>query len=79
MTSDEHFRIQYKYRFQEGEMRKRIQFMYGGEQRRVRFEYTAPSVEVVLDRLSTAKIELKTKTGLALSPLRYSGKALKCG
>lgn len=59
----EHFRIPYKNRFQEGEMRKRIQFMYGGKLRRIRFEYTGPSIEAVLDRLPTAKIEKKTEQG----------------
>ena len=61
--TDEHFHIPYKDRFQEGEMRKRIQFMYGGELQRIRFEYTGPSIEAVLDRLPTAKIEKKTDDG----------------
>lgn len=62
-VTGEHFHVPYKDRFQEGEMRKRIQFMYGGELRRIRFEYTGPSIEAVLDRLPTAKIERKTETG----------------
>lgn len=57
------FSIPYKDRFQEGEMRRRIQFMYGGELQRMRFEYTGPSIEAVLDRLPTARIEQKTKNG----------------
>ena len=57
------FHVPYKDRFQEGEMRKRIQFMYGGELQHIRFEYTGPSVEAVLDRLPTAKIEQKTEAG----------------
>lgn len=44
-------------------MRKRIQFMYGGKLRRIRFEYTGPSIEAVLDRLPTTKIEKKTEQG----------------
>ena len=59
----EHFRVPYKDRFQEGEMRKRIQFMYGGELQRIRFEYTGPSLEAVLDRLPTARVEKKTPSG----------------
>ena len=62
-VTGEHFHVPYKDRFQEGEMRKRIQFMYGGELRRIRFEYTGPSIEAVLDRLPTAKVERKTETG----------------
>ncbi len=41
----------------EGEFRKRIQFMYGGKLRKIRFIYKGYSVEAVLDRLPTAKIE----------------------
>lgn len=54
---DEKFYIPYKDRFEEGEFRKRIQFMYGGKLRKVRFKYTGYAVEAVLDRLPTARIE----------------------
>lgn len=54
---DEHFRIPYKDRFEEGEFRKRVQFMYGGTLQTVKFRYTGPSVEAVRDRFPTAKIE----------------------
>ena len=37
-------------------MRKRIQFMYGGKLQKIRFLYTGPSLEAVLDRLPTARI-----------------------
>lgn len=53
---DEKFHIPYSDRFEEGEFRKRIQFMYGGKMRKVTFEYSGFSVEAVLDRLPTAKI-----------------------
>jgi len=53
---DEHFKIPYSDRFEEGEFRKRIQFMYGGRLKKVRFKYTGLSVEAILDRLPTAKI-----------------------
>lgn len=53
---EERFRIPYANRFEEGEFRKRIQFMYGGKLRRVRFRYSGESPEAVLDRLPTAKI-----------------------
>ncbi len=53
---DERFQIPYKDRFQEGEFRKRVQFMYGGKLERVKFKYTGPSIEAVLDRLPTARI-----------------------
>lgn len=53
----EKFHIPYANRFEEGEFRKRIQFMYGGKLQQVRFTYSGNSVEAVLDRLPTAKIE----------------------
>ena len=53
---DERFKIPYSSRFEEGEFRKRVQFMYGGKLRKVKFKYSGLSVEAVLDRLPTAKI-----------------------
>lgn len=53
---DEKFHIPYTNRFEEGEFRKRIQFMYGGKLRRVKFNYLGYSVEAVLDKLPTARI-----------------------
>jgi hypothetical protein len=56
-NTSEHFKIPYKDRFEEGEFRKRIQFMFGGKLQKVRFTYSGNSVEAVLDRLPTAVIE----------------------
>lgn len=53
---DEHFQVPYRDRFEEGEFRKRIQFMYGGKLERIKFRYTGPSIEAVLDRLPTANV-----------------------
>lgn len=53
---DEHFTPAYATRFQEGEFRKRVQFMYGGKLNRIKFKYIGPSIEAVLDRLPTARI-----------------------
>jgi len=60
---DEHFHIPYNNRFEEGEFRKRIQFMYGGKLRRIKFLYSGDSIEAVLDRLPTAKV-LGVKDGV---------------
>lgn len=57
----EHFSIPYKDRFEEGEFRKRIQFMYGGKLQKIRFEYRGGSLEAVLDRIPTAVIESENK------------------
>ena len=56
---NEHFRVPYRDRFEEGEFRKRVQFMYGGKLQKIRFRYTGPSIEAVLDRLPTAIIKSK--------------------
>ena len=60
---DEHFRVPYRDRFEEGEFRKRVQFMYGGRLQHIKFRYTGPSIEAVLDRLPTAKIVEEDKDG----------------
>ena len=53
---DERFHVPYAERFQEGEFRKRIQFMFGGELRTIVFKYRGLSIESVLDRFPTAEI-----------------------
>ena len=55
-VKNKHFSRPYKDRFEEGEFRKRIQFMYGGELHRIEFDFKGDSIEAVLDRLPTAKI-----------------------
>lgn len=64
---DESFDVPYKDRFEEGEFRKRVQFMYGGCLRKIKFKYSGPNVEAVLDRLPTALIEQKTDDGFILT------------
>ena len=62
-VTDEHFRIPYRNRFEEGEFRKRIQFMTGGKLRKIKFRYTGMSIEAVLDRFPTAQV-LEEKDGV---------------
>lgn len=62
-VTDEHFTPAYAARFQEGEFRKRIQFMFGGKLNRIRFKFTGPSIEPVLDRLPTAIITGRDEEG----------------
>lgn len=52
----QNFNIPYKDKFNDGEFRKRVQFMYSGELKRIMFEFKGPSLEAVLDRLPTAEI-----------------------
>ena len=53
---DEKYHILYSDRFEEGEFRKRIQFMYGGKIQKVEFSYSGKDIDAILDRLPTAKI-----------------------
>ncbi|MEI7025181.1 helix-turn-helix transcriptional regulator [Paenibacillus sp. y28] len=51
----------YEYRrFEDGELKKRIQFMHGGELIRLKFVYRGRSLEAVLDRFPTAKVISQT-------------------
>lgn len=55
----EKFHIPYSSRFEEGEFRKRIQFMYGGKLHKVKFKYSGLDIDAVFDRLPTAQILLE--------------------
>jgi len=54
--TEQNFRKVFTERFQEGEYRKRIQFMYEGELLKIKFSFWGTSPEAVLDRLPTARI-----------------------
>lgn len=66
-VTDTHFNVPYQNRFEEGEFRKRVQFMYGGKLQKIKFWYKGPSVEAVLDRLPTAKILQHDGNGYLIS------------
>ena len=72
----EHFRVPYRDRFEEGEFRKRVQFMYGGKLQTVKFVYTGPSIESVLDRLPTAEI-LEERDGAYTIRAEVFGKGIE--
>ena len=63
---NEHFSIPYAERFEEGEFRKRVQFMYGGRLRKVKLCCKEESVQAVLDRVPTAEIVEKKGTDCIL-------------
>lgn len=52
----EKFYIPSSARFEDGEFRKRVQFMYAGKFMKIKFEFTGYSIDAVLDRIPTAKI-----------------------
>lgn len=45
-----------KKRFEDGELKKKVLFMYGGELVHLKFIYEGQSIEAILDRFPTAKI-----------------------
>lgn len=67
----EKFRIEYSSRFEEGEFRKRIQFMYAGKLTKIQFRYTGKNVEAILDRLPTAKVLQENEQGYILEAEVY--------
>ena len=67
----EKFRIAYASRFEEGEFRKRIQFMYAGKLTKIQFRYTGKNIEAILDRLPTAKVLQENEQGYILEAEVY--------
>lgn len=52
----ENFSITREQSIDEGMLRQKSQFMWPGPERRIRFEFTGPSVQAILDKIPTAKI-----------------------
>lgn len=72
---DQTFTLPYANRFQEGEFRKRVQFMYPGRLQNLRIRYTGTSVDAILDRLPTAKI-LSQENGAFIIEAEVYGKGI---
>lgn len=72
---EERFNIPYRDRFQEGEFRKKVQFMYGGKLQKVKFKYSGENIEAVLDRLPTATV-LEEKDGVYTVSAEVFGKGI---
>lgn len=56
MEHRENFQLDRKYDFDEGDLREKNQFMFPGENIKIRFSFSGLSVQAILDRLPTAKI-----------------------
>lgn len=54
-ATERKFSIPYRDKFNDGEFRKRVLFMFGGELKTIKFEYKG-SLEVVQDKLPTSKV-----------------------
>ena len=52
-----------KKRFEDGELKQRVLFMYGGELIHLKFIYSGYSIETVMDRFPTAKVICKNGRG----------------
>ncbi|MGX7112072.1 helix-turn-helix transcriptional regulator [Gemella cuniculi] len=74
--TDKTFYIPYRNKFDEGEFRKRIQFMYGGKLKKIIFEFSGSSLEAALDRLPTAKI-LESKDNVHIIEAECYGDGIK--
>ena len=61
----ERFSVPYSERFSEAEFRKRVQFMFAGDLRRVRFVYKG-ALEAVLDKLPTSQVIGKSDDGFPI-------------
>jgi len=72
---DEKFHIPYSSRFEEGEFRKRIQFMYGGKLQKVKFKYSGNDIDAVLDKLPTAQV-LSEENGIYIVTAEVFGQGI---
>lgn len=55
-VKNEKFIVNYSERFEDGEFRKRIQFMYPGKLMKIKLEVNNISIEATLDRMPIAKV-----------------------
>lgn len=67
----EHFPVLYASRFEEGEFRKRVQFMWPGKLQKVKFYVQEKSLEAVMDRLPTAKVIKQDEKGYLVEAEAY--------
>lgn len=67
----EKFRIAYADRFQEGEFRKRVQFMFPGKLIKLQLRCETSAIDAVLDRLPTAQIVKQEENGAVIEAEVY--------
>lgn len=72
----ETFHVPYRNRFEEGEFRKRIPFMYGGKLHRTSFTYNGTDINAVIDRLPTAQTIQKEDGSYLVTVEVYGEKGL---
>lgn len=60
-----HFTLAPEHDFDVGKLRDKIQFMFPGKLRKIKFSYTGDSVQAILDRIPTARVlEQNGKTSI---------------
>ncbi|MBO5389926.1 MAG: transcriptional regulator [Lachnospiraceae bacterium] len=72
----ENFVLSKSQNFDEGLLRKRSQFMWPGPLRRIRFQFTGPSVQAILDRIPTARV-VEKKNGVSTIEAEVYGDGIK--
>lgn len=73
---EERFKVNYADRFEEGEFRKKIQFMQSGPLMDITFRFSGASLQAVLDRLPTASVVSQDDDG-AIIEAKVFGKGIK--
>lgn len=58
-------------KFDEGLLQKRIQYMFPGEEMKIQFEFTGPSVQAILDQMPTAEVVYKEDGKYIIEALVY--------
>lgn len=68
------FVLDRKYDFDEGELRKKILLMFPGKCRKIRFEFSGPSLQAILDKLPTANVlDVNGRTALVEAEVYGTG------
>jgi len=70
-ATGEKFSMPYASRFEEGEYRKRVQFMYAGNLHKCQFRYSGRNKEAVFDRLPTAELKYEDESGYVFEVETY--------
>lgn len=72
----ENFILSKEQNVDEGLLRQKSQFMWPGKSRSIRFEFTGPSVQAILDRIPTAKI-VDSQPGKSIIEAEVFGSGIK--
>lgn len=72
----ENFELSSQQNFDESLLRKRSQFMWPGPLRHIRFEFTGPSVQAILDKIPTAKL-VDRRNGVSIIEAETYGDGIK--